>query len=327
MPCLQTIRAYRSHKKKTKNNKSVIVFKAKDAGKTFDEIEIPCGRCIGCRIEKSKIWSLRCVHEASLFENNCFITLTFAEESINEYGTLVKKDFQKFMKRLRKKFKGIEKVKDKNGKETYPIRFFHCGEYGSELNRPHHHACLFNFDFLDKKLWSIRQGVRLYRSKELEKLWPFGYSTVGDVTIKSAAYVARYISKKVNVPPVGNKYYEKFKNWYKRVNKETGEIFELLPEYASMSRRPGIGKRWFERFKNEAYNKDFVTVGGKKFKIPSYYDKLFEEIEPDQLEVIKRLRRHNSLKHKENNTQKRCRVRQRCLESKVKVLKRGFEND
>ena len=103
---------------------------------------------------------------------------------------------------------------------TQGVRFFHCGEYGELLYRPHYHACLFGFDFSDKVLWSTRGGVRLYRSKILEKLWTFGFSTIGDVTFESAAYVARYCTKKIT----GDKADEHYNG--------------RSPEYVTMSRPP-----------------------------------------------------------------------------------------
>jgi len=65
-------------------------------------LELPCGQCIGCRLERSRQWAIRCVHEASMHENNCFITLTYAPEYLPPDGGLIKSDFQKFIKRLRK---------------------------------------------------------------------------------------------------------------------------------------------------------------------------------------------------------------------------------
>ena len=197
MPCYKPLHAFRSLDKKTKNGKTAIFFKRADAGNLSLRIDLPCGQCIGCRIDRSRDWALRCVHEASSFTYNCFVTLTFDDVHLNHRGSLVKSDFQKFMKRLRKRYDGIDAVSRPDGSVHFPIRYFHCGEYGSLLSRPHHHACLFNFDFPDKELWSTRSGVRLFRSESLERLWPFGFCTIGEVTWESAAYVARYVTKKV----------------------------------------------------------------------------------------------------------------------------------
>ncbi len=275
MACYRPLIGYRLLLEKSESGNSVIVFKSSEVGnKPYELLSLPCSQCIGCRIDRSKQWALRCVHEASLYSYNCFITLTFNEENLNEFGTLVKADFQRFMKRLRKKFKGMEAV---NGK--YPIRYFHCGEYGAEMGRPHHHACLFNFDFDDKQLWKEVKGNKLYVSEDLQRLWPFGYCLIGEVTFQSAAYVARYITKKVT----GDRAVEH----YRRINKETGECYQLEPEYITMSRRPGIAKSWYEQYKEDVYPKDFVTVGGKKFKPPKYYDEIYDSEYPEEMKKVK----------------------------------------
>jgi len=330
MACFHPLDAFRSLTKRTANGKSVIVFKLSDVSSSpFEPIKLPCGQCTGCRIDRAKQWSLRCVHEASLFENNCFITLTFNDDSLDSRGSLVKSDFQKFMKRLRKKFSGIEPVTPADsydeyndlvvpGKTTFPIRYFHCGEYGSQLSRPHHHACIFNFDFPDRKLWSVRDGVRLYRSAALEKLWPYGFCTVGDVTLQSAAYVARYILKKYN-GDLGVSHYMRCD--------DDGVVYYLEPEYITMSRRPGIGKRWFELYNSDLFPKDFVTFSGKKFKIPAYYDKIYDSWDPTAFSEIKLKRKLAALDNCDNNSVDRLLTRERVLNSKLKILQRGFEND
>ena len=170
---------------------------------------VACGQCVGCRLERSRQWAIRCVHESQMHEQNCFITLTYSDEFLPENGSLQLKHFQDFMKRLRFHVGG-------------GIRFFHCGEYGEENGRPHHHAIIFNHDFADKKVWKTNNGVVLYRSKILEELWPYGFATVGCVSFESAAYVARYITKKVNGDMADSHY----------LGRE--------PEYITMSRRPGV---------------------------------------------------------------------------------------
>ena len=142
-----------------------------------NNLSIPCGRCMGCRLEKSRQWAVRCMHEAKCFEDNCFITLTYAVTP--EHGSLTNEpsDFTLFMKRLRKRFPDIK------------IRYFMCGEYGERGSRPHYHACLFNFDFPDKQLFRRSpSGSLVYRSKVLEELWPFGFSSIGEVNFNSGKY-------------------------------------------------------------------------------------------------------------------------------------------
>ena len=182
MACYHPLKGYRSSEL-TKNGKRKIVFN-RNQGYADLPVTVPCGQCIGCRLERSRQWAIRCHHEASLYENNSFITLTYADEYLPQNGSLDLNAQQKFFKRLRKKYGS-------------GIRFYACGEYGSKFGRPHYHACLFNHDFADKTLWKITNDVPLYRSSSLEELWPYGHSSVGNVTFQSAAYVARYILKKI----------------------------------------------------------------------------------------------------------------------------------
>ena len=143
-----------------------------------------------------------------------------------------------------------------------------CGEYGEKYSRPHYHACIFGFDFPDKELWKNEKGVRLYRSKSLEILWEYGYSSIGEVNFETAAYVARYVRKKLN-------------------NKLDFVYEGKQKEFALMSRRPGLGRAWYEKYKGDCYPKDFVTHKGKKLKPPRYYDYLYDIEKPEEMEVIK----------------------------------------
>lgn len=269
---------------------------------TDQPLKIPCGQCVGCRLERSRQWAIRCVHEASLYEHNSFITLTYDDENLPSDRSLHVEHFQKFMKRLRKRF-------------GQNIRFYHCGEYGEQTFRPHYHACLFNINFHDKKLWSQKNGNNLYNSEILSKLWPFGYAVIGDVTFESAAYVARYIMKKING--------KNAQQHYERVNFETGEIYQLKPEYTTMSRRPGIAGEWFQKFKTDIYPKDFLTINGKKMRPPRYYDRQFELLYPTDLEKIKSRRKIKAKKHLTNNSKERLLVREELTKIKVAKLCRS----
>ncbi len=177
MPCYTPLNAWAT-KSANKDGKRGIVFSPKH-GSNWEPIALPCGQCIGCRISQSKNWAIRCVHEASLHEFNCFVTLTYNESSLPTGGTLVKRDVQLFLKRLRKQFSGLT------------IRFYCCGEYGENLLRPHYHLILFGVDFPDKYLMSqSKAGIKIYRSPTLERLWTYGFSSIGNVTFESAAYGA-----------------------------------------------------------------------------------------------------------------------------------------
>ena len=227
MPCYHPIPAYRLPS-------GSVVFHDKGDGSPF---EVPCGRCVGCRLDKSRVWALRCVHEASLHDENSFITLTYAPEHLPSDGGLVKEDFQKFMKRLRKKF------------APRRIRYYMCGEYGDRTNRPHYHALLFGLDFSDREaLPPSASGADLFTSKTLEKVWGKGFVTVGDVTFESAAYCARYIMKKLNGPACEVVNDETGLRPYERFDSRTGEIVEVEKEYCAMSRIEQIGRFISHRF-------------------------------------------------------------------------------
>jgi hypothetical protein len=308
MPCYKPMTAWYA-KEINNSGKRSLVFNPKKAYQPDDPIEIACGQCIGCKLERSRQWAIRCVNEASLYEDNCFLTLTFSPEYLKKRKnpwSLDVRDYQLFMKRLRKKY----------GKN---IRFFHCGEYGEKNRRPHYHAIIFNFDFPDKKLWKIVNENRLYISDDLSSLWPFGFSTIGDVTFESAAYVARYITKKVTG--------EAAKDHYIWCDEETGEAHPLKPEYTTMSRRPGIGKEWFDKYRNDVYPSDFITMNGKKIRPPKYYDKIMEATRPYEFEEIKEKRIENAKKHYENNTYERLAIREKCQLLKMEKLPRNLNED
>jgi len=168
MPCFYPIPAWRAQTVHPSTRKRGIVFNPRD-GFADMALKVPCGQCIGCRLERSRQWAIRCLHESGLHERNCFITLTYDDEHLPEGGTLVKQDWQLFIDRLRKRFRT-------------KVRYFHCGEYGEQTRRPHYHAILFGHDFDDKTLWKRNHGNPLYRSKSLERLWPHGYSSIGACT-------------------------------------------------------------------------------------------------------------------------------------------------
>lgn len=247
MPCFHPLTAYKSpnYFECDRYGKQISFSRPNDR---WQEIQLPCGQCIGCRLKRSKEWAIRCMHELRDHQESCFLTLTYRPEDLPENGSLDPDVFVKFMKRLRKHI------------EPQKIRFFQCGEYGSNYGRPHHHAIIFGWRPKDLKFFKMTNGQKLWISQELEDIWQHGYCVVGDVTFDSCAYVARYILKK-----------------------QTGEDSELYyssmgkhPEYVTMSRMPGIGKNFFETHKGDIFSNDFV-LDNKHFRLkpPAYYDKLY----------------------------------------------------
>lgn len=300
MPCFHPISGYRSRSVNATGKRS-IVFNTNDGYKDLP-VELPCGRCTGCRLERSRQWAIRCVHEAQLYEDNCFLTLTYDNEHLPETGSLVKKHHQDFLKRLRFKYRHKK------------IRYYHCGEYGDLNSRPHYHTLLFNHDFDDKLFYTERDGTKLYTSQTLESLWQKGFCTIGAVTFDSAAYVARYVMKKVN----GNQ----AESHYQAINPATGELTPIIPEYTTMSRRPGIGTEWYKKYKSDVYPYDYLVVNGKKMKPPRYYDLKLESEDVQLYEKLKNERRELSRKDAENQTRDRLLVREKVLKSRLKSKKR-----
>lgn len=244
---------------------------------------VPCGQCVGCRLERSRQWAIRISQEASLYDNNCFITLTYTDQYCPK--SLDLRHFQLFMKRLRKKYG--------NG-----IRFFHCGEYGALYGRPHYHAALLNFDFPDKKLYKIKNGFNYYLSESLADLWPYGIHLISDLTFDSAGYIARYVLKKLTGDVAADAYKDK------------------KPPYVTMSRRPGIGYPWIERYLENVYNNDRIVVKGHESLPPRYYDSILKDRYPEWLDAIKE-QRCARFADDYNNTLERLNTREECIQRKI----------
>ena len=226
---------------------------------------------MGCRLERSRQWATRCMHEAQLHDKNVFITLTFNDENLNDQGSLQKQDFQNFIKRLRKYYYSDKFKKKYPNYHQGKIRYFHCGEYGDKFSRPHHHACLFNCDFPDKELLKKNKtGDNLYTSKILTDLWAEqGHCYIGDVIFESAAYVARYCTKKIT-------------------GKKADEYYSgRQPEYMTCSKKPAIGKEWLDRYLSDVFPHDEIIMRGKKMRVNRYYEKYLEKLDPEMLTSVK----------------------------------------
>jgi len=308
LTCYHPLRWYEGPVKEVGKVNVVHTLRESECGK---ELNLPCGRCVGCLMSRAKSWAIRCSHEASLYDDNCFVTLTFDQDHLPFDRSLDVADIQCFMKRLRKAF-------------GEGIRYFACGEYGSLNLRPHYHVLLFNHDFHDKVLFKESEaGSPVYISADLQKLWPYGFSSLSDVTYKSAAYVARYNLKKAlghdDIPS------------------------ELRKEFVVMSRGSkklgtgGIGKGWFDKFKGDVFPSDEVILpDGNKVKPPRFYDKLLDKTDPDLLESIKAKRKLQGSKMVtvevggktilvNDNDSFRLPVKEEVFRAGLSRLKRGLE--
>lgn len=256
-----------------------------------ETLSLPCGQCLGCRLERSRQWATRIMFEAQLHEENCFITLTYAQEHLPSPPTLKYQDFQLFMKRLRKAL-------------GHKVRFFCAGEYGENTFRPHYHACIFGTDFPDKTLFGRSpSGFDIFRSSLLERAWGLGNCTVQDLEFNSAAYVAKYSLKKITG--------DQAEAHYQYIDQDTGEVTQLQPEFARMSLKPGIGGKWFDLYSSDVYaGHDYVVVNGNKCRPPRYFDRLLEKTDPDRHAEVKDARKATAAKYEADNTPERLAVKE-----------------
>lgn len=256
------------------------------------------------------------MHEAYLYldqHGNSFVTLTYrdADECTDEQyrngyylppdGSLQPSHVQKFIRRLRKTV-------------DHKIRYFYCGEYGDENGRPHYHICFFNQSFSDQQLWRDNEGFYTYTSPTLDKLWPYGFSTVAALNFETAAYTARYALKKITGKMADEHYLR---------CDEHGEAYWLLPEYIRMStgrNKPcGLGAGFYEKFSDDIWPSDEVPVPGKGVikKVPRYYQTILQSEDPATLELVKDLRQEFMKHHRKDFTPERLRDKYRCAEKRL----------
>lgn len=212
-------------------------------------------------MDRSQMWALRCRHEAATWTHNAFLTLTYDDKHLPWHGSLDRDEPRLFIRYLRRHLTGEEEVPDGSGRR--PIRFFGCGEYGSQRGRPHYHFLLFNVRFPDL----ARYGRDTCTSKLVSKLWSVGtHQIVPRIEAGSAAYVAGYAQKKVSAWDKERK--------YGTFDPETGEYVERVPEFPMMSLKPAIGQFWYDKYKEDLRN-GYIVADGKQVGIPRIYrDKL-----------------------------------------------------
>ena len=278
MSCYHPLIGYRSDTIGDNGKKKVKIISLRE-DETIDDFKdvgaflIPCGHCIGCRLDYSRKWADRMMLELETAKKGIFVTLTYDNDHmhINEgssYGTLDKRDCQLFMKRLRKEYKNR-------------IRFFLAGEYGETTLRPHYHAIIYGIrlsDISDCKHFGRNDlGQAYYISEEFQKIWSLGNVLLADVSWQTCAYVARYVVKK----QLGE-------------NKKVYEERKVIPEFCLMSRRPGIGADYLERNPDCLDYKSInlsTPEGGVKISIPKYYLKKYQMTNPLEYDKIMEERR------------------------------------
>lgn len=301
MSCVSPLKAYWRGV-----DRSAITF---DVAKSHTKVpfNLPCGQCIGCRLEKARQWGLRCVHESKMWKNNAFVTLTYNDDSMPPGGSVCLRDVQLFMKRLRK------------SREPDKVRFFLGAEYGDENRRPHYHCLLFNVGFADAKLFGRNpRGEPIYISDELSSLWSIdgrtlGFCTIGAVTFDSAVYCAKYALKSIKINDNSSEEArQKFEDRYV-VYDADGVVHERAREFAVMSRRPGIGAGYYEKFGDEVRAHDSVVVNGREVRPTRFYDTRSDRVDAARFAAIKKKRKRQAVLNKADNTAERLRVKEKLL--------------
>ena len=240
MSCLYPINAWRS-RRLNDNGKREIVFRRRDGYEDM-ALQVPCGKCAGCRADKALSWALRCYQEASQYQQNSFLTITYDDNHVP--NKLVKSHLQNFIRAIRDQ-----------GKK---IRYYACGEYGSATNRPHYHAIIFGTDFKNGTEFSVNET--LYTVPGLSETWGKGNIVLSEYTMATGCYVAGYVAKKIG--------------------SENDDQFQL------MSRKPGIGFTWLEKYWRELFNTGSIICEGKEYPIPNAYLRWLEEKIPEAVPYV-----------------------------------------
>ncbi len=282
-------------------------------------IDVPCGQCLACRLNLAKQWSDRCLLEAKYHDSNYFVTLTYNDDNCpftqyeDENGeihfcqTLKKNDFQKFIKRLRKKL---------DNDNLPAIKYLACGEYGSNTKRPHYHAIIFGLKLNDLKFHSrTKKGCNIFTSEYLEKLWPYGFVSIGEATKDSMGYVARYTTKKINLQ-----------------DKEIYDKLNIEKEFLLSSKRPAIGLRYLEDNQEKfiKYGKIYISTNDNSVVIGTnkYFNRKLDDKCPDYVDIREKRRleaiekERIILSNTSNEKKDYLKVVESNLEERVKSLTR-----
>lgn len=307
MPCYTPLTIFKSGHP---DSRGVHSFSFKENKDHYVQREIPCGQCIGCRLDKSRTWAARLMHENQMHEHSYFLTLTLTDENLKSTSTgaasLHPRQLELFWKRLRKYYPSAN------------IRYYAVGEYGDSTGRPHYHAIVFGFELSDLLVYTQRSGIKLYTSENLDRLWGLGRVWIGHVTFESCAYVARYVLKKLT-GPMAFLY----------------ALDDLYPEFSRMSRgtRPkdgkpstgGIGSSWYEHFKRDLFPFDKCVIrNGTTISTPKYYTQKLKKQNPDEYHALQILRETRALSHADDNTTKRREAKLEVKLQQLKSLIRGF---
>lgn len=298
MGCDFPLKGYHSASERGPSGKPLITFNPLKSLNSTSPLEIPCGNCMGCKLERARQWSVRMMHEKKFHAETSFLTLTYSDQACPQNYGLDLRHLQLFMKRLRKSV-------------PQKLRFYACGEYGDLNGRPHYHAIIFGYDPPGKVFHSVSErGDKQYTSPHLSSLWPAGLATTGLVTTESCRYVAQYCMKKIKT----NDDYGQDR--YYRLSPIDGVYHKVRPEFAVMSRRPGIGQGYVEKYKSDFYPSGFIVVDGVKQAPPKFYVSKLSEEEQRHLKL------NRKQPPKREKTMERRRARAAVRDARITKLQR-----
>lgn len=267
------------------------------------EIKIPCRQCQACRINRASEWQTRLVHESKLHNDSLFLTLTYDEKHLPEFGSLQVEHLQKFIRSLRK---AIAPTK---------IRYYACGEYGDTSRRAHYHLIIYGWYPADGLLFDkSHDGSSLFVSKFLSRIWTYGHHLFSPTSPQTMGYVARYSVKK-QTGQTG-------KDVYKHVDEDTGELTKIKPPFALMSLKPGIGYNYLEKHKDDFLRLSYTIVQGKRKPLPSAYVRRLKRTHPDWHIEFSDKGQEFAFEHKEDFTAQRLADAETVLKASTKTLKR-----
>lgn len=291
MACAKPLRAYAPA-----NGGRVVFWKSTQKEywvEPYTGLTIPCGHCILCRSEQARQTAVRITHEATLWQANSFVTLTYGDTHLPAHGSLNYEDLVKFWKRLRKK--------------VGSLRYYAVGEYGDKTLRPHYHACLFGHDFTKGSILIKGEPHKLWTSPMLNEIWGLGNVTIGQLNFQTARYTASYVTKKL-----------RSKQRYVRVDEESGELVAVTQPRAFMSRN--IAKGWWIKWGHHLKNHDTVIINGQEHKPPKAYDRWLGEQSEQELGKIKEYRVKNAKHETTAETHARTLIAHARVNSKSKTV-------
>lgn len=263
-----------------------------------ENLALPCGKCIGCRTTRATQWARRCQHEATMWEHNCFLTLTYADERLPENGHLQPKALQLFIKRLRRYSDSRGNCINRSGRAG--IRYFGCGEYGDNTERPHYHLLLFNCQFGDGR----KVTKDLYTSEAVAHLWPDGHNRIGELTPAAASYVAQY-----NLKKIGAGDFDRDGVW-------------RPPPFLRMSLKPAIGAHWLQRYYEDLQH-GYLVNDARKEGLPRYYKNYIKKHQPELHEqMLYRLQKYTMANPSDRNEPARLRDSEKIHKRKKELTER-----